>query len=221
MNNIPLFLAQGGTATLILREIPISGKAYILLRTVQPGCLHQLLEECRDFCLQWGAKHCFAAREGEALPLPHAYDILKMTVRKELLPPSPGMELLPLCPENEKDYVRIYNRCFLHVSHAGSYDRKQIQRIYAQNQQAFLAADHCGTIFGLGELHGNELSAVCVLPEHRGKGMPLTLELLSRCPGPELSLTVASDNEKALRLYEKLGFTISETESSWFEVPEK
>ena len=218
MNNIPLFLGQSGTATLILREIPVSGRAYILLRTVQPGCLCQLLAECRDFCVQWGAKRCFAAREGTSLPLPHAYDILKMTARKELLPSPPGIELIPLCPDNEKDYGRIYNRCFLHVSHAGSYDRKQLQRIYAQEQQAFLAPEPDGSFYGIGELHGNELAAVGVLPEHRGKGTALTLELLSRCPGPELSLTVASDNEKALRLYRKLGFSVSETESSWFEL---
>ena len=37
MNNIPVFTGQGGTATLILREIPVSQRAYILLRTVLPG----------------------------------------------------------------------------------------------------------------------------------------------------------------------------------------
>ena len=34
MKNIPIFTAVNGTASLILQEIPISGKAYVILRSV-------------------------------------------------------------------------------------------------------------------------------------------------------------------------------------------
>ena len=126
-----------------------------------------------------------------------------------------------MAPENDPVYQRVYNRCFVGVSHAMTYDRAQIRRIYQMDQRAFLACTSDGTPLGMGELHGSELAAVGLLPEFRGQGLSrdLTLALLRLCPGPELTLTVASDNAPALGLYDGLGFRVRETESRWWRVP--
>ena len=218
MNNIPMFLSQGGTAALILREIPYSQKAYILLETVIPENLELMIRECASFCRACGAEQCFVTWKNAPgpLPLPHAHDILRLTMEKSALPLGNPVQLVPIQENNDSIYLSIYNKCFSAVSGAAFYDRKQIQRIYLLHQQAFLALTEDDTPFGMGELHENELAAIGVLPEFRGKGYGLALELLSRCPGPELSLTVASDNPAALRLYEKIGFTKQETVSSWY-----
>ncbi len=219
MNNIPVFTAQGGTATLILREIPISGKAYVLLRTVLPGQAENLVTECASFCRMCGAEQIFAAWEDRELPfLSPAYDIYLLHVAKSALPEGRPVNLTPMTPENDAIYQRIYNRCFFRVSHALSYDRGQIARIYREDQKAFLALDADDKPYGIGELHGDELAAIAVLPKYRGMGTDLAVSLLQLCPGKDLSVTVASDNEAAMHLYEKLGFHLSGIESRWFRV---
>ncbi len=220
MKNIPVFTCQGGTATLILREIPLSGKAYILLQTMRPEALPTSVTECARFCRMCGAETCFVSWAEPLDFLPHAYDILELHVEKAALPAPAPLQLVPMTPDNDSIYQRIYNRCFQSVSHALSYDRAQIARIYQQGQQAFLALTDEEKPYGIGELHGNELAAIAVLPKYRGRGTDLALALLHRCPGPELTLTVASDNAPALGLYEKLGFRVRRTESSWYRVPD-
>ena len=124
MNNIPVFTGQGGTATLILREIPVSQRAYILLRTVLPGMEENLVAECASFCRMCGAEQIFASWADGDLPfLPPAYDIYLLHVSKSALPVGKPVQLVPMTPENDAIYQRIYNRCFYHVSHAASYDR--------------------------------------------------------------------------------------------------
>lgn len=219
MNNIPVFTAQGGTATLILREIPVSEKAYVLLRTVLPGMEEALVTECAAFCKMCGAVQIFAAWEDGELPfLSPAYEIYLLHVEKSALPDGKPVTLVPMTPDNDAIYQRIYNRCFLGVSHALSYDRGQIARIYREGQRAFLALDENGKPYGIGELHGDELAAVAVLPKYRGRGTDLAVSLLKLCPGEDLKVTVASDNEAAMHLYEKLGFHLSGVESRWYRV---
>jgi GNAT superfamily N-acetyltransferase len=219
MNNIPVFTTQGGTATLILREIPISGKAYVLLRTVLPGQAENLVAECASFCKMCGAEQIFASWADGDLPfLAPAYDIYLLHVEKSALPDGQPVRLVPMTPENDAIYQRIYNRCFSHVSHAASYDRGQIARIYREHQRAFLALDEDERPYGIGELHGDELAAIAVLPKYRGRGMDLAISLLHLCPGEDLKVTVVSDNASAMRLYEKLGFHLAGVESKWFRV---
>ena len=202
-------MAQGGTASLVLTEIPHRTTAYILLRTVLPGQLENLIAECAGFCRSCGAEQVLVSREQESLPLPHAYDLLHLRVDKSNLPsPETSVPLIPINPDNDVIYQRIYNLCFQSVSHALTYDRAQLQRIYQLAQQAFLAMDENGNPCGIGELHGNELAAVGLLPEYRGQGRSrdLMLTLLSLCPGPELTL----------RLYDNLGFTVCGRDSIWY-----
>ena len=56
MQNIPMFTGVHGMATLILKEIPVSGMAYVLVRSVWKDDLAGLLAECRDFCRAAGAE---------------------------------------------------------------------------------------------------------------------------------------------------------------------
>lgn len=220
MNNIPVYVSPGGTATLILREIPHQKTAYILLRTVLPGRLPELIQDCLSVCRGFGAERCLLSCEDPSItvPLPHAYDILSLRVQKDALPPlTAPMDLIPISPENDSIYQRIYNQCFRTVSHALTYQKDQLERIYRSGHLAFLAQTPEGIPCGMGELHGNELAAVGLLPEYRGQGKRLTLSLLAHCPGPEITLTVVSDNERALHLYDTLGFTVSGKESTWYQ----
>ncbi len=219
MKNIPVFMAQNGTATLILQEIPHRGIAYILLRTIHDNGISALIAEAVAFCHSCGAETCYVSPgDNDVIPnLPHAYDILMLSVEKSKLPMiNKPATLLPISPDNDSIYQRIYNLCFKHTSHALTYDRSQIARIYRNEQHAFIALDSTGSACGIGELHDSTLAAVGLLPEYRGGGQDLTLTLLAHCPGPDVTLTVVSDNTAALKMYQKLGFAIIGVESSWF-----
>ena len=217
MNNIPVFLSQWGTATLILREIPYKKTAYILLRTITD--LDLLTQECAAFCRECGAEQCFVSAADSQVLLAGApdYVLLRMTAEKASLPRLENpFRLEPLCPDNEDLYISLYNRCFRTVTNAATYDKRELQRVYRMGQQAYVAWLE-GEPCGMGELHESELAAVGLLPEFRGKGKYLTLALLDRCPGPEISLTVVSDNARALALYEKLGFQTESVVSKWYQ----
>lgn len=216
MNNIPVFLSRGGTATLILREVPYSQKAYILLRTVAPEGLPILVRECVDFCRTCGAGDCFFSGEEDLSAYPHAYDILNLSLDLSELPEGPVCPLTAVTPGNDQIYLSVYNRCFRSVSNAAFCDQAQLRRIYQEHQNAFLALEEDGTPWGMGLLAGSELSAIGVLPEFRGRGEILARSLLRRCPGPAVTLTVASDNAPAMGLYEKLGFRVTGLVSHWY-----
>ena len=220
MKNIPVFMSPGGTASLILHEIPHRAVGYVRLLTVRQ--LDVLLADCAAFCRDCGAGTVLASRGPEPLEgLPHAHDMLLLRAEKASLPPpARPVTLRPMDERNDAIYQRTYNRCFSQVPGALTYDRAEIRRIYDRGQQAFLAVDERENVLGMGELHGSELAAVGVLPEFRGQGTgrELVLSLLERCPGPEIHLTAASVNEAALALYDALGFTVYDCISRWYEV---
>ena len=218
MNNIPLFPSQGGTATLILREIPHKKTAYIILQSVVEQKLSTMIRECAAFCRGCGAEICFvsAADHDLAIPLKKSHEIRRMAADKSQLPScETPFRLVPITPDNDSIYQRIYNLCFTEVSNSLTYDRAQIKRIYDSGHRGFLALTEEDVPCGMGELHGNELAAVALLPQYRGRGKDLTLSLLALCEGPEITLTVSTDNTAALKVYTALGFVDSGLESAW------
>lgn len=216
MKNIPVFMSGGGTATIILQEVPKSGKAYVILQTIIPECLDTLLNDCKQFCIGAGAKIVYVSDGKKKLPLPHCYDLLVLTAPLPVTRDYRPIRLIPLTEETGMTYISIYNLCFEGVSHALSYDRQQLKRIEAMQQRAYLAVDENGDYIGIGELHEGELAAVAVVPEARGIGTDLTCTLLSLLEGNEVMLTVVSDNARALHMYEKLDFHVHDIESSWY-----
>lgn len=217
MKDIPIFTGHFGIATLILREIPTKRYAYVMVRSYQPGKLPELLGECRDFCIMAGAVHVIATADEPLEFLPHVHDMLEFTCRRETLPPPlRPVELVPVTAENGQQFLDLYNRLFYPIINAATYTRTDLTRILEKGQ-AYLAVV-CGEFAGLGELSEDELSAIGVLPEHRGLGHHLALTLLSRMSCEVVRLRVSSVNEPALRLYGKLGFDRTAVLSRWYRL---
>ena len=205
MQNIPMFTGVHGMATLILKEIPISGLAYVLVRSVWKDDLAGLLAECRDFCRAAGAEAVYGSWETRDLPAAHAYDVLEQTMARDRLPPPPEpLALTPLTARNGPDYLAVYNRCFGKLPGHASYGPKDIQRLQGKNLAFLVYRD--GVPAAVAELGENKLEGLGVLPEFHGLGWPLALTALARLPGPVLSLRVVSTNERALALYRRIGF---------------
>lgn len=216
MKNIPVFTGTHGTASLIFQEIPISGKAYVLIRSVWTT-LPGLLEECSQFCRAVGAEQIFASYGTEELPGTHAYDLIAMTCAKAALPlPAAEVELEPLTPENGEAYLQIYNRCFAAVSGAATYGQKDLRRLYDRDL-AWLVRKN-GTYAAVAEISEEGLEGIAVLPEFAGLGYDLAAAVLQMVPRSTVSLKVASDNPRARRLYDRLGFRESGIVSRWWKI---
>jgi hypothetical protein len=62
MRDFPVFNTEYGVASLVLKEIPYQGVAYIVVRdTLEP---EKLLKECVDFCRVCGAEAVYATGHG-------------------------------------------------------------------------------------------------------------------------------------------------------------
>ena len=215
MKNIPMFTGQHGMATLVFRELSFSGCAYVLVRAVWNGEVAAFLEECRGFCRAVGAEKIYACWEDGQLPGEPAYEVLGLIREKEGLPlPLREVELEVLCPENGQAYLDIYNTCFRSVPGAASYDKQDLQRLYGQ-ECAFLAKVD-GRYAAVAEISKEGLESVAVLPEFRGLGCDLSLTVLPMVPNRTLRLKVASTNERALRLYRRLGFAPECVRNRWY-----
>lgn len=205
MQNIPMFTGIHGMATLILKEIPVSGLAYVLVRSVWKDNLAGLLAEAGDFCRAAGAETVYASWEDRDLPAEHAYDVLELTMDRENLPPPPEpVVLMPLTDRNSRDYLTVYNGCFARMPGHASYGPKDMQRLQGKNLAFLVYRD--GLPAAVAELGDNQLEGLGVLPAFRGLGYPLALTVLARLPGPVLSLRVVSTNDRALSLYRRIGF---------------
>ncbi len=209
MRNIPDFTCEHGVATLILREIPIKEEAYCLVRWVQPGEEEALLEQCRRFCRMAGAERVYAT--GVELPRDPAFRILRMTG------PKPGMQdqtacLWPLLPEHWETYRTLYNRAMTPISGARLLEDRDREKVLETGGAYFV---HRGeTLLGLGQVEGNKLlSLVSCVP---GAGQETATALLSVIPEDMAELTVADTNERACRLYRRMGFLPVGVEETWY-----
>lgn len=218
MNNIPLFTTAGGIATLILREIPWNGRAYVLVRSVWEGQGTVLLEECRSFCRAAGAQEVYAACHGQEEPLPAkpAYTIDTMQCLKQQLPVGKPVVLEPLTRENSQQYLDIYNSCFRQVPSAASYNRKSLEPLYGEDL-AWLARQD-GEYAAVAEISTTGLEGIAVLPEYRGLGFDLAAAVLQMVPRPAVELRVASTNERAIALYRRLGFRETGQQKQWYRL---
>lgn len=214
MKDIPVFTAANGIATLVLKEIPRCGRAYVLVRAVWTQA-EALLEECRGFCRACGAEEIYASWDTETLPCTHAYDLLEMTRPKAgLPPPDASVTVEELRPDNGGAYLEIYNRCFHNQPGAASYGNRDLERLYGEELAYLGAVD--GQYAAVAEISKDSLEGIAVLPEAHGMGYPFALSVLSRIPSPILHLKVANTNERAIRLYTRLGFETRAVVRRWY-----
>lgn len=202
-------------ASLVLREIPYSGAAYVLVRSVWNGQTAALLEECASFCRAAGAQRVYASDGRNDLPGEHAYDMVMLTMQRENLPELTNPAILePISVQNGAEYLAVYNACFRDLPGAASYGKKDLGRLI-EHGSGFLTRKN-GVCVGVVELEKDELAGICVLPEFKGLGYDLALTALHRLEHSVVRLKTASTNERALRLYRRLGFGNGTCISRWW-----
>lgn len=209
MKDIGIFPTEYGVASLILREIPYRAEAYIRIQDVQEGSLPLLLAECAAFCKACGAERIlWTGVETDEAP---AMSVLRMR-GTAWVDPSLLEQLFPVTEQTVSRWRQIYNERMRSVPQARTLsftDEKEL----AEAQGTYFV-HHNGELLGIGWLEDAHLLAIASCKPGAGERVAHTL--MSLVEGSDLTLEVADSNEKAIALYQKLGFIPTGIAGQWF-----
>lgn len=201
MNNIPIFTTDWGVASLILKEIPYKQIAYVKIQDVQPGHIRDLCGECASFCRAAGAEKVIASGHPELECYPHFASVYEMRLSgfdRSLTDAC----LFPVTEQTVGKWRQIYNEKMNPVDFAVTMTAHDEKEIVSSGGAYFVHRE--GKSLGIGWLDGSELMAVAsVIP---GMGETVTRTMLTAADSDSVRLQVASTNERAIKLYERMGF---------------
>ena len=126
------------------------------------------------------------------------------------------VSLEPYSSGYQEAYKSMYNACYHEMREAldiKPYDFIQDDSFFNEGMEAvYLLLDE-GRLIGSVALKGEELDDLIVAPEAQGQGYgkQILLWALEHMHGEQVLLHVAAWNERAIRLYKKNGFEITET----------
>lgn len=213
MRDFPIFTTEYGVSSLVLKEIPYKKAAYIHIRDVQGDFFEDHLAECVSFCRIAGAERIFAAGNGklEAYPLYTAVQEMRGTAQ----PAEDQVKcLFPVTAQTVSHWRQLYNRKMAAVDNSSTLESRDEGKLL-ESGGAYFVHDE-GRLLGIGWLEGTKLLAVAAA--EKGAGETVMHTLMSLTEGEPVVLEVASTNERAIRLYEKLGFIKTAEIVRWYRV---
>ena len=213
MRDFPMFPTEYGVSSLTLKEIPYKKQAFIHIRQVQPGFFKEHLKECAAFCRMCGAEAIFAAGNEKLEGYPLYTSVLQMHgtawVEREKL-----RSLFPVTDATVARWRGIYNERMAGVDNTATLESRDEKRI-VESGGAYFVHDS-GELLGIGWLEDTKLLAVASVKP--GAGETVMHTLMSLVEGADMTLEVASTNERAIHLYEKLGFLKTRELHRWYDV---
>ena len=211
MRDFPFFSTEFGVASLVLREIPYQGTAYITLRDASEP--EMLLKECVDFCRICGAEAVYATGH-EILEKYPFYTAMWLMRCDAAAMPATDAALFPVQAQTLAQWQRIYNEKVRRVPNGAWMTDKDAKKMLEDGSGYFI---HRGEqLLGIGKVSGMELQWVAATVP--GAGRDVVCALCHAVWADTVELTVASENKKAVRLYEELGFVRSQELSRWYHV---
>lgn len=211
MKDFPVFPTSHGAASLTLKEIPYRREAYIKIQSTQEPEL--LLEECIGFCTACGAERIYASGHDflEQFPLHTSVYQMKgcLFLSEEEIP-----SMFPVTEATVSKWREIYNDKMQRVDNASTLEARDESEILRSGGAYFV--HHAGELLGIGWLVEDKLAALAAVKP--GAGEMVCKAMQSLIPQQTITLEVASTNQKAIRLYERLGFLKTEELSRWYRV---
>ena len=211
MKDIPVFDTEHGVASLFLREIPYRQRAHIKIQSSQEP--ERLLEECIGFCRACGAEWIDAAGHEylENYPLITALYIMQ---RDRGSMPETDACVFPVTESTVGKWLDIYNERMADVPNAAYMDSADGRKLLADGDGYFVHRG--GALLGIGKASGDFIDTVIsVIP---GMGETVVLAMAGILQSETVRLMVAGANERAVRLYERMGFLKVKEVSRWYRV---
>lgn len=211
MKDFPVFTTEYGVASLILKEIPYRQEAYIHLQATQQP--EELLAECVSFCRICGAERIYA--RGHELLERYPLHTAVYEMRGDAWVDEGKLEqLFPVTEQTVARWRSICNERMRGVDNAATQEARDEKQILASGGAYFVHRD--SELLGIGWLRDEALLAVAAVKPGAGERVMHTL--MSLLPGRSMTLEVASTNERAIALYERLGFVKTREVSRWYRV---
>lgn len=211
MKDLPVFATQYGVASLTLREISPQGKAYIKLQATQDP--QKLLQECVSFCRMVGAEEVYASGHEILQQYPLHTALLKLRCLRTSLSDTDAT-LWPVQETTLSKFREIYNRKVKQIPNAAWMHEADGRQMLADAEGYFV---HRGDkLLGIGRVLGEEIRFLAAVEPC--SGADVVKALAHAITAEEVTVEVASANEKAMRLYEKLGFLPVQEISRWYRI---
>lgn len=213
MRDFPIFTTEYGVSSLTLKEIPYKKQAFIRILEAREGLFREHLEECVKFCRMAGAERIFAAGNGMPETYPLYTSVLEMrgTAWRDL---EKLENLFPVTEATVSRWRGIYNERMGSVDNAATLESRDEKRILESGGAYFV--HRSGVLLGIGWLEDAKLLAVAAVKPGAGERVMHTL--MSLVEGNTITLEVASTNERAIPLYERLGFLKTAEIIRWYRV---
>lgn len=211
MKDIPVFTTQYGVASLVLKQIPYQRSAYITIQdSLEP---ERLLEECKGFCRACDAQKIYASGH----PCLEQYPLL--TAMWQMQRDLAGLRdtdaaLWPVQRETMEQWRSIYNRKVVTIPNGAWMTEADCRAMLEKGDGYFVHQN--GELLGIGRAQGDTIDWVASV--RPGAGEDVVCALAHALTSDVIILTVASENKKAVELYERLGFLKTAEIARWFEV---
>ena len=207
MRDIPFFTTQLGVASLTLSQIPYTQKAFI--RIQDSSNAKEFLEECISFCRAAGANQIYATGHHICALYPEYTSIIQMRAELSSLADT-DVQLFPVTEQTIENWRSIYNKKIIHIPGGAWMTIQQGNDLLKDGY--FVHRD--GQLLGIGKAFGDQIHWIASV--FHGAGADVVKALCRALTGDSVSLEVASANEKAIALYEKLGFIRTKIISTWY-----
>lgn len=211
MKDFPVFTTEYGVASLVLKEVPYRQEAYIILQSTEDP--EELLKECVSFCRMVGAEKIYAKGHPIAERYPLHTAIYEMR-GEATVDPEKLENIFPVTENTISKWRQISNERMRGVDCAATQTFADEKFLLGTGGAYFI--HHDGELLGIGLMHDLELMQICAVKPGMGERVAHTL--LSTVEGSAIRLEVASTNERAIRLYERLGFIRTREISRWYRV---
>lgn len=213
MKDFPVFTTDWGVSSLILREIPYRAEAYIHIQDVQPEGFEEHLKECAAFCRMAGADRVYATGTQLMQAYPEYMSVYEMR-GMAWVDPEKMVNLFPVTEQTVGRWRSLMNERLRSVDNAATltaFDEKKI----LQSGGAYYI-HRSGELLGLGWMEDTKLLLVAAVKP--GAGETVMHSLMSLVEGSDMTIEVASTNDRAIRLYEKLGFMKMREVVKWYKI---
>lgn len=211
MQNLPMFTTEYGAASLFLREIPYRGRAHIKIQSsLDP---EKLLEECVSFCRMCGAEWIDAAGHDYLEKYPLITALWAMQCPRDALAETDAC-LFPVTEATVQQWLDIYNERMADVPNAAYMDSRDGRELLNTGDGYFVHRD--GLLLGIGKAKDDFIDTV--ISVEPGAGETVLRALCSALQCETVRLWVASENHRAVRLYQRLGFVKTKELSRWYRV---
>lgn len=211
MKDIPVFTTEYGAASLILKEIPYQGAAYVILQdSMEPV---KLAEECAAFCRACGAEYVYASGHPLLEVWPFYTAMWQMRCDLAALCDTDAA-LFPVQEHTLEQWRTIYNEKVRQVPNGAWMTQADGKRMIEKGDGYFIHRG--GSLLGIGRASGGIIDWVASVQS--GAGQDVVAALAHALTMDTVTLTAASVNERAVRLYERLGFVKTKEISRWYRV---